>query len=423
MNPRTTYLIQIIEKIGGPLLGAVTSGGGKNTDQSVSKDQAEQLAVLLSKTVQLSISLGKMIEIEKTEPELSDSLRLAMAGLAAPIVGEQYKNLGKPPSDDDMQKLGNALEAVMTFSDNFSPSPENAARLKNIQAAGDNVDTHQAQIQYIQAFVPVADSIARFSFGQAEKKMVQDAADKITAKAKVIRSDVFGDLTDKDTQKLYELGILKALTELYTKCHIAEMDKLLSLQEPDANAQSAALKSLWDNFDLRADTLATLAENLVPKSPQSVAPSSNNAEKPITPPDNNAAANVVPPAQNAPPAEPPQTPAQPPQQPPPATPPAPPPPPEQANNEGGQQSGGSPMAMFAKPKTQEEAPSAPPTTLGQNAPPASPPQQQAQPDRQSPAAPFTQPPQENQGSSNQQQSSGGGPMSFFKKPNEGEDEQ
>lgn len=448
MNPRTAYLVQVIEKIGGPLLDAVTS-----QSEALSKEQAEQLAVLLSKTVQLSINLGKMIEVEKTEPEMSDSLRLAMAGLASPIIASQYKNLSKAPSDDDMSKLGNALEAVMTFSDNFTPSPENAERLKNLQAQGQSVDVHQTHIQYIQAFVPVADVISRFPFGQAEKKMVQDAAEKITAKAKAIREQVFSNTQDADTQKIHELSLVKALSDLYTSCHTFEMEKLLKLQEPDANAQGEALKRLWEGFDMRADTLQTLAENLIPQTNASTSSSSNT----VAPAAVAAQATAQPPqsAAQTPPATPPQTPPQnpvpsetppanqqtgatpppifqkPPEQQAPATPPAAAPPqqppatPPQAPPTETQQSSGNPMSMFAQPKNDVARAGA--ATPPPEQPPVQPQEQQAtSPPVQPPAAPPippTQPPAENPPAEDAGGQASGSPMSFFKTPPKDGEEQ
>lgn len=475
MKARTEYLVQVIEKIGGPLLDAVTANSAKDDGVTISKEQAEQVATLLAKTVQLSISLGKLIEIEKTEADVTDSLRVAMAGLASPIIASQYRHSGKAPSDDDMGKLGNALEAVMTFSDNFSPSPENAERLKTLMSNGSPVDIHQVNVQYIHAFVPVADVITRFPFGQAEKKMVQDAAEKITAKAKAIREDIFGDIEDKDTQRLYELGIVKALADLYTHCHTQEMDKLMALQEPDADAQTKALSALWDNFKMRAETLQTLAENIMPKGVKAATASGSGGSGPavaaaataptaattaapppaVAPQQPPATETAPPPPPVAPPVTPPaeQQTQQPPAQsaappifqkpqgesappaaaPPPAqteqTPPAaPPPPPQQPASQppqDTQQQGGNPMSMFAKPKDNaaETAPPPPPAAPpvappAEQAPPAAPPpppveQQPAQPPQQPPAAP---PPAEQQGEGEQGGNSGGGPMSFFKTP-------
>lgn len=57
----------------------------------------------------------------------------------------------------------------MTFSDNFTPSDDHVIRLENMKANGMPGDAYQINIQYIQAFVPIADVVAAFPFGQPEK--------------------------------------------------------------------------------------------------------------------------------------------------------------------------------------------------------------------------------------------------------------
>lgn len=409
MNSRTSYLIQIIDKIGGPLLSAVSQNSASN---SADVNEAQNLASLLGKTVQLSIELGKMIEIEKLEAEQSDSLRIALAGLASPLIAEQFKILSKTPGDAELQKLTHALEAVMTFSDNFTPSRENAERLASIGANGSPVDAHQVHVQYIQAFAPVAHVITSFSFGQTEKKIAQETAEKITAKAKAIVTDIFSGEIDEDQRKLAELALVKSLAEIYVSCHTSEMNKLMAIQEPDANAQTNALSAVWSGFDARAEILGTLSENLVPKG--------SGGAKPSAPPVAPVAAatiETIPPVEQQPPQSPISqvvNPQQPPaQEQPPAAPAeqpiAPPPaaPPPQAPTESG-----NPMSMFAKPKTggdQVPPPEAPPAQEQQ---PQTPQQPAAPPQVQQPPA---QPPADDTGASDQG-SGGGGPMSFFKTP-------
>ena len=65
MNQRNAYLIQIIEKIGTPLLTAVLR---KNSGEI--KEDAQNVAGLLSKTVQLSIDLGHMTTLSPVAMDL-----------------------------------------------------------------------------------------------------------------------------------------------------------------------------------------------------------------------------------------------------------------------------------------------------------------------------------------------------------------
>lgn len=267
MNERIAYLSQIVDKIGAPLLlsildDAVRNPGSKRAESM--KDEAQKLAELLSRAVMLSIDLGKMIEIERAAPEYTESLRVAMAGLASPIVGRQYEQLRRPPAEADLKKISGALEAVLTFADNFSPSPENAIRLNLLNANGTPADAHQVTVQYLQAFVPVANVIASFPFGQSERKMMQETAERINQRASEMVGYVFGDTISADQIKLTELAFVRSLAELYSACHKREVERLMAGNESSAVAQQAALQGIWADFDTRTAMLETLAASLTP---------------------------------------------------------------------------------------------------------------------------------------------------------------
>ena len=418
MNQRNAYLIQILEKIGSPLLRAVM---GKGAEAEGASDEASKIAGLLSRTVQLSIDLGRMVEIDKSSPDEIESLRVAMAGLAGPIIASQYTQNAKVPSENDVRKLTGALEAVMTFSDNFTPSDDHVIRLENMKANGMPGDAYQINIQYIQAFVPIADVVASFPFGQPEKKLMQDVADKVNTKAKQISKDVFGADLSGNQQKLCELALVKSLADLYAGCHKAEMNKLMAVQEPDASAQQNALQSVWENFDTKAEILGMMAQNIVPTAQKgSAAPSATSPAQPAeTPQTTTPPPAAQPPAAAAPtasgnpmamfstkpkeeggtsaqqppaapeaPASAQETPQAPPQQ---TAPPA-----------------GNPMAMFSKPKEGDQGGQ-------QQPPPAPPPPPQAAPPAEPPSPPLA--PEETK------KQEGGDPMSFFKSPPKEEGEE
>lgn len=384
MNQRNAYLIQILEKIGTPLVTAVLA-----EDDGQTRDDAEKVAVLLAKTVQLSIDLGRIVEIDKSSPNEIEPLRVAMAGLAGPMIADYYRAHAKIPGDQDLKKLTGALEAVMTFSDNFTPASEHVIRLENMKANALPVDAYQTGIQFVQAFVPVADAIAGFSFGQPERKMVMDVADRITAKARQIHSDIFGQTEDEQQGKLGELALVRSLADIYTQCHKVELERLTAQQDPGDNAQQRALDALWKGFDLRAEMLGTLAGNLVPRPPQSAA----SAHAPAMA----ATATTTQPVQSPAAPLPPPMPA------------APPPAQNAAPSPVAAQAGGNPMAMFAKPRSEDEgqpAPMAPPAAPQPYTPPVMPMEQPVA------APPPQSPPQQN----------GGNPMAFFKTPPKDSDE-
>ena len=378
MDQRAQYLIQILEKIGSPLMTAITQVSSRGPDDG---QDAQKMATLLAKTVQASIEMGNATDLARAGVQ-DDSVRVALAALAGPLVAEQFKSGGKIPGDAELKRIVTALQAVMTFSENFAPSKQNTARMENISADGARVDAHQIDVQYIQAFVPVVNVIGSFSFGQSEQKLIMDIAGRLVTKAAELREALAQNLSDDD-QKLTELAILRALAPLYAACHTAETERLTKVRTEDQAHLS--MDQLWKSFDIRVSMLETLIQNLLPKRAGSAATTSK-APAPVT-----AAPPTAPPVQQhaapppSPPAPPPQVFASPPaqQQ---AAPPA---------------AAGNPMSMFAKPKADGSPP-----------PVAPPPAQQQQQQQSSPPPAQSPPPAASQGS----------PMSFFKPPAKSDDE-
>ena len=97
MNQRAAYLLQILEKIGAPLTSAVAEGTLSDADA------AKAVAALLGKTVQASIDLGQVMDVNPAEAQ-DDSLRVALAGLAGPLVAEAYRKKGASPEDAEIKR-------------------------------------------------------------------------------------------------------------------------------------------------------------------------------------------------------------------------------------------------------------------------------------------------------------------------------
>ncbi|MCB9982863.1 MAG: hypothetical protein H6861_04190 [Rhodospirillales bacterium] len=352
--------------------------------------EAQAMAGLLGKTVEASIELGNIMDINPAEAQ-DDTLRVALAGLAAPLVAGQYAQHGRVPESADLKKISGALQAVLTFSDNFTPTPETVARLKSLEAEGQIVDPYQTQIQYMQAFIPVIEAISAFPFGQAEAKLIMDVSTRLVKRAVELRETLLPGIDDEAIQKRTELGLLHALAALYSSCHKAETEKVLKMDEA-ARAAGLSMEPVWKAFEIRSAMLEALAARIAPAS---AGTTGGGRKVPVAAPVQQAPE----PVQTPPPAQP-QAPAEPPpvQQQAPVEPPAQSPVASQ-----------SPMSMFAKPK--EGGETAPPAA----APPPQPPAEQP-PLQPPPAQPQTQsPPVDSQGGQN----AGGGPMSFFKKKDEG----
>ena len=342
MDQRAQYLIQVLEKIGSPLMTAITQASARAPDDG---QDAQKMATLLAKTVQASIEIGNATDLARAGVQ-DDSVRVALAALAGPLIAEQFRSGGKIPGDAEIRRLVTALQAVMTFSENFAPSEQNTARVEHLSAVGARVDAHQIDVQYIQAFIPVVNAIGVFSFGQSEQKLIMDIAGRLVAKAAELREALAQNLTDDD-QKLTELAILRALSPLYASCHKAETERLSGMAAEGAGDLS--MDQLWRSFETRVSMLETLIKNLLPAGKAGT--SSAAAKTPAPPPS--------PPVQQAPPV---QAPLQ--QQ------AAPPPPPVQQQSPSSAAPASNPMSMFAKPKADAAPAPAQPAAPPSSAPPA-----------------------------------------------------
>ncbi len=371
MDQRAQYLIQIFEKIGAPLVAAVVACAPEDEDQA----QAQKVAELLTKTVKLGIDIADMADLGALQ---GDSVRVALSGIASPLLAEAFRSGKQVPSDGDLQKITSALQAVLTFSENFTPDLDNAERLSALAAQGAGLDAHQMNIQYIQAFIPVINAIGRFSFGQPEQKLIMDVSIRVTAEASNLRKALLGELPEID-QKRADLAILGALIAIYTACHEAETQRL---SEGKDAQDGGSVEAVWAAYETRLAMLEVLAKSLMPDA-QVVAQGAGDVQTPSTP------LKVETPVAEK--SESPQN-------------------PEVPKESAPSESSANPMSMFSKPKEAEtpkvEPSPAPEEVPSEVAAPEAPPEQPPVQDA---------PPSEKKEEGSGEKSSGGGPMAFFKK--------
>lgn len=274
--PRTQFLVQLLQKLGAPLMAAVGShsAGG----DSAEKD-AQVLSSLLSESVKISISLSQAMNL-KPEDGDADAIRVALATLAGELVADSYRQTGRAPSDADSRRISKALESVIVFADNFAPAAEHAKRLETLEATPPFIDPVQANIYAIHALAPAIAAIAEFSFGQADTRLVQDVAERLRARSKELLGSVAA-----DGNAMSELVIMQALGQIYAGAHRAETKRLKDKGE-DA---SASLDPVWTAFDKQVAMLTVL---LAPSSSSGQGSGGGGGVKPA----------VEAPAQEAPPA-------------------------------------------------------------------------------------------------------------------------
>ena len=396
MNQRAQYLIQILGKIGTPLLAAADHGVSDS-------DTATIVASLLGKVVETSIAMNQTLDLTATDSQ-DDSLRVALAALAGSLVADQYKQKGKVPDASDLNRIQAAMSAVLTFGDNFTLSDAHIERLQSLKADGGVVDAHQISIQYVDALIPVINAVGAFAFGQKEQKLVMDVSDRLVKRTAEMREVLLPGLSGDD-EKLAELAILRATASVYASCHEAETQKLTGA---DGDSPAAiSIEPVWKAFEMRTAMLEAVAKNLMPEGGAN-APASVAASSP-TPP----APPAVPPTDKPVDAAPVQTP--PTQAPPAEAPPAAAPTQAPAVQQEIASAPAKPAIFQAKPATAPEAPPAPPASPPAEQAPAAPPAAQeaplpTPPPQQTAATPPAQ---------TEQPASGARPMAFFKKPDAG----
>lgn len=336
MNQRAEYLLRVLEKIGTPLMAAILQAPGRGAADETHKD-AQRMAELLAKTTQASIEMGQAIDLGAL-PDGGDSVRVALAALAGGLIGTHYRHTGKAPGDNDLRKMTAALQTVLTYSGNFMPGADAAARLNNLEPLGQPADPQQTSLQYIHALTPVVSAVTSFPFGQPEQKLAMDVATRLMQRSMEMREALLPSLQESE-QKRAELSLLGVLAQIYAACHDAETARMMSLTEDQRMMGGVGMESVWKAFDLRSGILEAMARNMVPGD-TGASSSSSGSRAPAPPPI----------------FTPPEAPSMPPQAAPPAPPAAPPSslPPPPSNPQPPQGSGeSSPMSFFKAPSKKE----------------------------------------------------------------------
>ncbi len=241
MDSRSQFLLQLLQKLGAPLMAAVNShSAGEEKD-------AATLAALLSESVKISISLSQAMNL-KTDDGDADAIRVSLAALAAGLVAESYKANGRVPGDTESRRISKALESVIVFADNFAPAAEHAQRLKTLEDVPPFFDAVQTNIYAIHALLPAISAINDFSFGQADTKLIQDVSDRLGAKAKEFLNALGAGGTD-----MSELVILQSLAKIYAGAHRAETERMKS-----SGDSGAGIDAVWKSFDRQASMVEVL---------------------------------------------------------------------------------------------------------------------------------------------------------------------
>lgn len=263
MDQRTAFLIQVLEKIGAPLTAAVTLSTPANLTPEGSRQDAQRVAELLNRSVQLGLTLADGMSVRDDEGQ-ADGIRLSLASFASPLIAGHFAAMGKAPTEADLRRYSTSLQAVLTFADTFTPAADTTLRLQNLESGPG--DEALISVQIMQAFTPVLMAVSDYAFGKPENKLIQDVGVRILEKAVELRSDLFGkDMPPKQAKQI-ELYILRALCGLYVSCHLAETRRLGAMDPQSRDAMMAtpdAIDQVWKNFNMRAEMLRVLGGRII----------------------------------------------------------------------------------------------------------------------------------------------------------------
>lgn len=241
MDPRTRFLLQLLQKLGAPLMAAVES--------RATPGDASTLAALVSESIKVSIALSQAMNL-KTEDGNADAIRVALAALSGGLIADTYRATGRIPNDNDVQRITKSLESVIVFADNFAPAAEHAARLETLEGAPPFFDPVQTSIYSLHALLPVIAAVGEFSFGQPETRLIQEISERLGARAGEIRKRL-----SVGGNAMAELVILQALGQIYAGAHKAETARLN--QGGDGAGQSS-MEAVWQSFDRQVAMLEIL---------------------------------------------------------------------------------------------------------------------------------------------------------------------
>ncbi len=249
MTNNPTFSVQLLEKIGAPLLASIekTLAGGDE------EQTATIMAQLLALSVQMSTSLYNALDIKEAEDQM-DSTRLALAALSAPLIAQSFERQGQAPNEENIKRMCESLEAVLTFGENFTPAPEQKSRLHTIGHDEILFDDSQPMLMTIQAMVPVINAVEEFPFGQGRRKLVQDVAAKLQSLTDEMAKK--NNTQNGASDRVQELVIFKTLASLYASCHRAETARVSSDNNTDRD--NVSLAPVWENFETKISMVEAL---------------------------------------------------------------------------------------------------------------------------------------------------------------------
>lgn len=254
---QSTFLSSIMPEIGLPLVRTIIENCPSSDEQTITQEMEKLLAQTIRNNDYIKYALG----INDQSHENSD-LYLMLSSLSSKIIASHYKRTKTPPTDKDLKQITGAINALLTFSENYTPI------ISLMDAYPENINKpslslkHTTDLIYISIFLPLINAVSTFSFGLNPSRMIQNVSEKMNIRTTQIRSHLLGDSLNDNDRKTAEIRIIKTLIDLYSSCYMQEIDRITKLSQPEQHAQdnTQQIEHIWALFENRVSLLFGLAQ-------------------------------------------------------------------------------------------------------------------------------------------------------------------
>ena len=329
MQQQNDIAIYILEHLGLSLMQAssVLNAQDKKADAEAC---ANIMAKLLSSAVQLGMAYSGKMNVP-SDPDKGEVVRFKLTSIAAQALLSRVSLTKREPVDADVDMLKAAADSLLAFSENFSLNERSHDLLKSLELdllSGDEL----SYLHMVEAMLPIIECVSARTLEGDATQLIQQVTDKL----KVDSQEFVNGLNIQDDSGLAGQKAFAILAKTFAAVY------------RDAVSHKQTLESVWAGYETQKSLALVLLQYLVTGQAQAAPVAPSSPVPPPTPPvQEPAAATSVqspfaapPPAEQ--PAEQPAIPADPPSAAPlPET-------PEEKQEEGGTDTGGSPLGFFKK---------------------------------------------------------------------------